>query len=62
MKIEVYNELSLESLRFRRWFRHFCITIFKIKMNGKPEYLSALMSSAVRQAYSKRQLYRNILS
>ena len=61
MKIEVYNELSLESLRFRRWFRHFSITILKIKMNGKPEYLSALMSSAVRQASSKRQLYRNIL-
>ena len=32
------NELGLESLKFRRWFRQLC-TLFKIKIYGKPEYL-----------------------
>ena len=35
---KLYNELGLESLKFRRWFRRLC-TFFKIKVYGKPEYL-----------------------
>ena len=35
---KLYNELGLESLKFRRWFRWLC-TFFKIKIHGKPEYL-----------------------
>ena len=35
---KLYNELVLESLKFRRWFRRLC-TFFKIKIFGKPEYL-----------------------
>ena len=35
---KLYNELGLESLKFRRWFRQLC-TFFKIKVYGKPEYL-----------------------
>ena len=35
---KLYNELGLESLKFRRWFRRFC-TFFKKKIHGKPEYL-----------------------
>ena len=35
---KLYNELGLESLKFRRWFRRLC-TLFEIKTYGKPEYL-----------------------
>ena len=35
---KLYNELGLESLKFRRWFRWLC-TFFKIKIYGKPKYL-----------------------
>ena len=34
---KLYNELGLESVKFRRWFRQLC-TFFKIKSHGKPEY------------------------
>ena len=34
----LYSKLGFESLKFRRWFRKLC-TVFKIKTNGKPEYL-----------------------
>ena len=38
----LYNELSLESLKFRRWFRKLC-TFYKIKTTGVPQYLSDLI-------------------
>ena len=37
-QIKLYNELGLESLGFRRWFRILCL-FFKIKKTGLPEYL-----------------------
>ena len=36
------NELGLESLKFRRWFRKLC-TVYKIKTTGVPQYLSDLI-------------------
>ena len=35
---KLYNELGLESLKFRRWFRWLC-TFLKIKIYDKPQYL-----------------------
>ena len=35
---KLYNELGLESLKFRRWFRRLC-TSLKVKIHGKHEYL-----------------------
>ena len=35
---KLYNELGLESLKFKRWLRRPC-TFFEIKIHGKPEYL-----------------------
>ena len=37
-----YNELGLESLKFRRWFRKLC-AFYKIKTTGVPQYLSDLI-------------------
>ena len=37
-QIKLYNELGLESLEFRRWFRKLCL-FYKIKKTGLPEYL-----------------------
>ena len=36
---KLYNELGLESLKFRRWLVTRLCTLFKIKIHGKPEYL-----------------------
>ena len=41
---ELYNELGLESLKFRRWFRRLR-TFFKIKLHGKPEHLLSKIPS-----------------
>ena len=38
----LYNELGLESLKFRRWFRKLC-TFYKIKTTGEAQYLSDLI-------------------
>ena len=39
---QLYKELGLESLKFRRWLRRLC-TFFKSKTSGKPEYLFNLI-------------------
>ena len=39
---KLHKELGLESLKVRRWFMWLC-TFFKIKTNGKPEYLINLI-------------------
>ena len=39
---KLYNELGLESLKYRRWFRKMC-TFYKIKTAGVPQYLSGLI-------------------
>ena len=38
---KLYRELGLESLRSRRWFRHFC-TLYKIKKTDLPPHLNML--------------------
>ena len=39
-----YHELGIESLKFRRWFRCFCV-LFKIKTTQIPKYLYELIPS-----------------
>ena len=43
---KIYNELGLESLRFRRYFRRLC-TFFKIKQTGLPSYLFNLIPQII---------------
>ena len=38
----LYNELALECLKFRRWFRKLC-TFYKFRTTGVPQYLSDLI-------------------
>ena len=37
-QIKFYNELGLESLKFRHWFRKLCL-FCKIKKHGLPKYV-----------------------
>ena len=39
---KIYNELGIESLKFRRWFRRLCV-FFKIKTTKMPKYLYELI-------------------
>ena len=39
-RLKLYNEIELESLKFRRWFR---CTFYKIKSTGLPSYLFELI-------------------
>ena len=41
-RLKLYNEIGLESLKFRRWFRKLC-TFYKIKSTGLPSYLYDLI-------------------
>ena len=41
-KLKIYEELGLESLKFRRWMRSLCV-FYKIKTRGHPEYLYKLI-------------------
>ena len=41
-KLKIYEELGLESLKFRSWMRPLCI-FYKIKTRGHPEYLYKLI-------------------
>ena len=52
-KTKIYNELGLESLRFRRYFRRLC-TFFKIKQTEMPSYLFNLISQS-NLNYNTRQ-------
>ena len=36
------NELALDSLRSRRWFRHLC-ALYRIKATGLPPYLNNML-------------------
>ena len=38
----LYNELGLDSLKFRRWFRKL-YTFYKVEATGVPQYLSGLI-------------------
>ena len=58
-KTKIYNELGLESLRFRRYFRRLC-TFFKIKQTEMRSYLFNLISQS-NHNYNTRQ-YDNIES
>ena len=41
-RLKLYNEIGLESLKFRQWFRKPC-TFYKIKSTGLPSYLFDLI-------------------
>ena len=45
-RLKLYNEIVLESLKFRRWFRKLC-TFYKAKSTGLPSYLLSLFHKAV---------------
>ena len=40
-QLKIYNELGIESLKFRRWFRRLCV-FFKIKTTQIPNHLYEL--------------------
>ena len=41
-QLKIYNELGVESLKFRRWFRRLCV-FYKIKATQIPKYLYELL-------------------
>ena len=41
-QLKIYNELGLESLKFRRWFRRLCV-FYKIEITQTPKYLYELL-------------------
>ena len=49
---KVYQELGIESLQQRRWYRKLCL-FYKIIKNQSPKYLFELIPTA-RQAYMTR--------
>ena len=46
-KVKLYEELGLEFLKIRRWFRRLC-TLYKIKTYKIPPYLAQLLPSGTR--------------
>ena len=52
--IKLYNELGLESLEFRWWFRKLCL-FYKIKKTGLPEYLFNMIPQSNHQ-YNTRSI------
>ena len=65
---KLYNELGIESLKFRRWFRRLCV-FYKIKSTQIPKYLYQLIPSEshtyntrnlenVETYYSRTDLYK----
>ena len=52
MKKKIYEELGLESLKFRRWMRRLCV-FYKMKTRSHPEYLYKLIS-AKSSSYNTR--------
>ena len=53
-RLKLYNEIGLESLMFRRWFRKPC-TFYEIKSTGLPPYLFDLTPKSSR-TYNTRSL------
>ena len=51
-RLKLYNEIGLESLKFRRWFR---CTFYKIKSTGLPSYLFELIPKSSHM-YNTRSL------
>ena len=51
---QLYNEMGLESLRFKGWFRRL-LTFFKIKSSIKPQYLFNLIPTG-QLSYSTQSL------
>ena len=41
-QLKIYEELGLESLKFRRWFRHLCF-LYKLRSTQTPKYLYNLI-------------------
>ena len=44
-RLKLYNEIGLEPLKFRRWFRKLC-TFYKIESTGLPSYLYDLIAKS----------------
>ena len=58
---KIYNELGLESLHFRRWFRRLC-AFYKIKITQLPSYLYELIPKSNNYVqHTKLLSYRSIL-
>ena len=51
---KLYQELGLESLQKRRWYRKLCY-LFKILKGQSPDYLSKILPS-IRRAYNARNV------
>ena len=60
-RLKLYNEIGLEALKFRRWFRKLC-TFYKIKSIGLPSYLYDLIpkSSHMYSVEDVAMLYSRI--
>ena len=43
-QLKIYNELGIEFLKFKRWFRRLCM-FFEIKSTQIPKYLYELIPS-----------------
>ena len=51
---KLYNELGLESLRSRQWFRHLC-TLYKIKRTGLPPCLNNMLPKVTHHYHYQTQ-------
>ena len=47
-QVKLYNQLGLESLEFRWWFRKLCL-FYKVKKTGLPEYLFNMIPQSNHQ-------------
>ena len=47
-QVKLYNQLGLESLEFRWWFRKLCL-FYKVKKTGLPEYLFNMIPQSHHQ-------------
>ena len=60
-QVKLYNELGLQSLEFRQWFRKLCL-FFMIKKTGITEYLKATISHLrMLPHFITEKMYSNIL-
>ena len=57
---KLYQELGLESLHDRRWYRKLCF-YYKIAHNDCPQYLAQLLPTEQPSCYSLRSNYLHLL-
>ena len=58
---KLYQELGLESLHNRRWYRKLCF-YYKIRHNDSPQYLAQLLLTEQPNCYSLRSNYTSSFS